>query len=190
MPAGVILAAGDSQRFGSVKQLAAFRGAPLLTWAIDAMTAVRDLDEVIVVVGAHADEIVRTLRTGRARIVAAADWADGQAASLRAGVAALDEADAAVVTLGDQPLITPAAIQRVLDRRSPTVYDAIVATYDGFRGHPVLFEQALFETIAELDGDKGARSLLDDDHRVAWVPCDDIAAPDDVDTPEDLQRLA
>jgi molybdenum cofactor cytidylyltransferase len=192
MLAGIVLAAGASERFGSVKQLADFRGEPLLTHAVDAMAAVKDLDEVIVVLGADADAIVRSVGTGRARVVACQDWADGQSASLRAGIAAAVDAyaDAVVITLGDQPLMTSAAIARVIERSDPENYDAVVATYDGFRGHPVLLESSLFGAIAQLRGDTGARSVFEDSERVAWIPCDDVASPADVDTPEDLRRLA
>jgi CTP:molybdopterin cytidylyltransferase MocA len=189
MIAGIVLAAGASRRFGATKQLADFDGAPLLQRAVSAMTAVHALDEIVVVLGADAPAITAAVALGRARAVICEDWAEGHAVSLNAGLAAAGDADAVVITLGDQPLIGSPAIRRVIAERRPDAHDAVVATYAGARGHPVLVERALFAPIAELRGDIGARSLIDRSNRVAWVACDDLGTPADVDTPEDLERL-
>ena len=156
------------------------------------MNAVKELDEVFLVLGANADAIVQAVPTGRARVVAAAGWADGQSAALRAGVAAAVDAwaDAVVITLGDQPLVTSEAIRRVVAVRRPAAYDAAVATYGDVHAHPVLFERGQFLAIGDLRGDAGGRSLLQNRDRVALVACDDAGSPEDVDTPEDLRRLA
>jgi CTP:molybdopterin cytidylyltransferase MocA len=113
-------------------------------------------------------------------------WADGQSASLQAGVAALGEVEAAVVTLGDQPFISAEVIAGVLDHRGRHL--AVRATYDGRPGHPVLLERRLLDHVIELDGDTGARPLLEGDHVYTWEVgrlCD----PTDIDTPERLQEV-
>ena len=108
--AGLILAAGGGSRFGGTKQLADLRGRPLLSYALAAMTEA--LDRVVVVLGHEAELIRARVDFGRAEVVIAQDWASGQAASLRRGIEAVADADAVVVTLGDQPLITPRGDQR------------------------------------------------------------------------------
>src|SRR3954462_13729626 len=80
-PAGIVLAAGASRRFGGVKQLAELRGRPLLSYAVETMLAVPPLEPVIVVLGHAADEIASALDFGSATVVVAAGWADGQSAS-------------------------------------------------------------------------------------------------------------
>jgi CTP:molybdopterin cytidylyltransferase MocA len=81
------------------------------------------------------------------------------AAALRDGIAALADCRAVVVLLGDQPLVGPEAIERVLAARGPE-HAAVRATYGGQPGHPVLIERRLFAAVAGLRGGCGARSLL------------------------------
>src|SRR5713101_3192797 len=101
--AGVVLAAGSSRRMGSPKQLLRIDGRPLLEVVVGHANASR-LDDVLVVLGASADEIQGQVDFGRARVLINPDHASGMASSLRAGLAALDgDVDAAMVILGDQP---------------------------------------------------------------------------------------
>src|SRR3954471_10481095 len=103
MSAGLILAAGAGTRFGATKQLADLRGRPLLEYAVEAMLAVPALDPVLVVLGHAADAILARVDFGEAEVVVCEEGKRGQAASLRRGGAALNDADAVVITLGDQP---------------------------------------------------------------------------------------
>jgi CTP:molybdopterin cytidylyltransferase MocA len=180
---GVLLAAGAGARFGGEpKALAAVGGRKMYEWPL---AALRDggVDEVVVVVGAtpFAVEGVEVVRCD--------DWAEGIAASLRAGVAwAARErgASAVVVALADEPLLDARAVAKVLEARAPDDAAAIRATYDGLPNHPTLIESSLFDAVARLHGDQGARPLLG---AARLVPCDGLGAPDDVDTPEDLARV-
>ena len=184
---GIVLAAGESRRFGGAKQLADLHGRPLLEHAILAMLAVPAIDPVVVVLGAHADEIRAGADLRGADVVVCRDWADGQSASLRAGIAALGAVDAAVITLGDQPFITPQVIAGMLDQRSDR-YDAVRATYRGEPGHPVLIEERVFRWVRDLRGDTGARDLLDRLQVREW-DCAHLCDPTDVDTPEKLKEI-
>jgi CTP:molybdopterin cytidylyltransferase MocA len=186
MTAGLILAAGAGTRFGGTKQLAELRGRPLLEYAVETMLAVPALDPVIVVLGHAADEIRRAVDFGEAEVVVARDWADGQSASLRRGIEAAGEADALVVTLGDQPFITPQVIAASLDQLDG--YEAVRATYDGKPGHPVVLGRAVLDAAGELAGDQGARELLSR-FRVKQWEAGHLCSAVDVDTREELSRL-
>ena len=182
---GLILAAGEGRRFGSPKQLAPLRGRPLLEHALLAMAGARSVEEVVVVLGAHAQAILDAVELHGARAVLATDWAEGQSASLRAGVAALAERVGAItITLGDQPAMTPAAIDAVVGARDGESL-AVRATWAGRPGHPVLLERALFAKVNELRGDEGARGLLEH-ARVRLVACDGLGEDADIDTPAQL----
>ena len=187
MIGGVVLAAGAGRRFGSAKQLASFEGRPLLEHALLAMSGAALIDLRVVVLGANADEILAAVERHGAEPVICADWNEGQSASLRAAVAALAErAEAIVITLGDQPAIEPAAIDRVIAARDGR-YDAVRAAYGGRPGHPVLLERALIDRVGELRGDQGARSLLEGS-AVRLVECGDVGADTDIDTPDQLRK--
>lgn len=186
-PAAVVLAAGESLRFGAPKQLAPLWGRPLLEHAVAAACA-SPVQDVVVVLGARAGEVAAGVALGRARVVVCEDWAEGQGASLRTGVEAVADAPCAVLMLGDQPLISPEAVARVLEARDGESL-GLRATYGGRPSHPVVVERALYGALLEVRGDIGAREVL----RAAatgLVPCDGLGAPDDVDTPDALGALA
>ncbi|MCG5444136.1 nucleotidyltransferase family protein [Micromonospora sp. NIE79] len=187
MTAGLLLAAGAGRRYGRPKALVELDGEPLVRRAIRLL---RDggCDPVHVVLGAGADEMpdlpgAVPVRHDR--------WSDGLGSSLLRGLASLPaDVPATVVVLVDQPLLSPVAVRRV---RAAYAGGALVAvaTYAGRPGHPVLLAR---ETWPLLDryavGDRGARDLLRDrPDLVVEVPCDDVGAPLDVDTPADLLRL-
>lgn len=186
--AGVVLAAGAGSRFGAVKPLAPFRGRPLLEHPTAALLAA-GLAPVLVVLGAHAAAVRDAAALGAARIVDCPHWAEGQSASLRAGVAAAAAAgaDGVVVVLGDQPLIAPEAVRRVVAAAGPDV-DAVRASYDGRPGHPTLVMASMFDAVADLTGDRGARDLFGG-ARVRTVACDGLGSAADADTPEALAAL-
>jgi len=186
---GLVLAAGAATRFGSVKQLAPFRGRPLIEHPVAALQAA-GLDAVVVVLGAAADAIAAGADLGDGAVVRCDDWATGQSAALRAGVAAARErgAEAVVVALGDQPLLAPAAVERVVAAWRAGGAHAVRATYGGTPGHPTLLAASTFAAIAQLRGDAGARAALDGLAVVA-VACDGLGSAADVDTPDDLRRL-
>ena len=188
MIAGAVLAAGEGRRFGGAKQLADLEGRPLLEHAVEAMVCVPAIERILVVLGAHASEILARVNFLDAEPVVCEGWAEGQSASLRAALDVLgDTAEALMVTLGDQPRITPQVIAGVLDHRSPR-YAAVRATYGGRPGHPVLIERRLFGALRDLRGDVGARDVLADARVKTWE-CGHLCSADDVDTREELEAL-
>lgn len=186
MIGGLVLAAGGSSRFGGPKQLAQLDGKPLLEHVLIAMTHA-GLDKVAVVLGSNAPQIAAGVPLHGADVVMADDWSEGMAASLRAGVAALDGCDAVAVALGDQPRLSSQAVARVVSQRGADEL-AVRATYGGVPGHPVLLERTLLAQVPTLQGDAGARELL---HGIPIreVACDGLGSPADVDTPEALAAL-
>ncbi|HEU0023826.1 MAG TPA: nucleotidyltransferase family protein, partial [Thermoleophilaceae bacterium] len=182
---GLVLAAGAGTRFGSAKQLAVLHGRPLLEYALRTMAAA-PLDRVLVMLGSEAEEVMRGVDLHGAEPVVCDRWEEGQAASLACGLAELNDCEAVVVTLGDQPGLSPEAITRVLAARGD--FDAVRATYAGEPGYPVLLERRLFGRLRDVSGDHGARHLLLS-VPTAGVPCDDLGGPHDVDTQDQLAAL-
>jgi CTP:molybdopterin cytidylyltransferase MocA len=181
LPVALILAAGAGSRFrGSGHKLdAELRGRPVLERAVDnAMTA--GIGPVVVVTGRP---LSTALHPSVVHVVNER-WAEGQATSLQAGLAAAGElgGDAVLVGLGDQPFVPPEAWRRVAAVDAPIV----VATYHGRRGHPVRLHRSVW-ALLPADGDEGARSLLGRrTELVTELPCE--GSPIDIDTVEDLHR--
>jgi molybdenum cofactor cytidylyltransferase len=189
--AGVVLAAGSGSRFGGAKQLAELDSRPLLEHALRAVEAVPAIGRIVVVLGARAEEVRAGVDFGATEVLVCEDWESGQSASLRRGIAAIaDAAQAAVITLGDMPRVTPQVIARFADVAAEHGELARArAVYDGVPGHPVLIRRELFPRLRELRGDQGARDLLDS-QRVTRIEVGHLCRPDDVDTPEQLDALA
>ncbi len=184
---GIVLAAGEGRRFGGPKQLASVRGRPVLEHAIRAMVAVPAIDPVLVVLGARAEDVRAGVDFHGAEVTVCRQWAEGVAASLRHGVAQLGDVDAAVITLGDQPFITPQVIAGALDW-DEHVHDAVRTTYHGAPGHPVVLTRRLMERVPDLRGDVGFRDVLHG-ARVRRFEAGHLADPTDIDTREQLETL-
>lgn len=195
---GIILAAGASTRMGRPKQLLPLGDRCLLQHVIDAAAA-SCLDEIIVVLGHRAEEIREILRLPArrvVRIVVAADYAQGQSASLRAGLrAAGPEACAAAILLGDQPQVTGQLIDRVAREylsSEPAITRPVYSGPDGGRvpGHPVFLARRIWPEVEKLEGDQGARTLISAHPQwVSEIPIEG-EPPVDIDTVEDHQHAA
>ncbi len=182
MICGLILAAGEGSRFGPSSKLAQeLDGRPVLEHAIAAQSAVAEIERIVVVLGAHADELLDVVHFGRAEPVVCDGWHEGMSVSLRYGVEALSGADRILVTLGDVPSVTPEVIRRFLD--TP---DGSRAAYDGRPGHPVALGPPQLQRLRTLRGDAGARTLVDGS---PLIECSDLGSGKDVDTPQDLEAI-
>jgi len=188
--AAVVLAAGQGLRFGSQKLLAPLGDRPLLQHALDAVNR-SSLSPIVLVLGADADAIASGVRLGRARLVRNPDHATGQASSLKLGLRSLDTSDAAVVVLGDQPKVSPALLDAVVAAQRSSGAPAVVCAQDGRRSPPTLLHRDLWREVDRLRGDTGAREVLAHHPDVAVFEVADVLARlDDVDTPEDRDRLS
>ena len=182
MTGGLVLAAGGSSRFGSPKQLADVRGRPLLAHAVEAVAGA-GLDDVVIVLGAHASAVAAAVDPAPGRFVVYDDWQRGQAASVRCGLSALSGCEQIVVILGDELGVTASLIAEVL---SAARGGSARATYDGRPGHPVVLGPDALARAGELDGDRGFRDLLGD---APTFEAGHLADPHDIDTPQDLEKI-
>jgi len=209
---GIILAAGRSTRMGEPKQLLSYLGRPLLQHLLDRAAAEEALDEILLVVGHRAGEILEALvLPPRCRPVLNPEYLIGQSTSLRAGLEAADpNSEAAVVLLGDEPLLPAGAVAALVERFRSTGEPALRVLYrgpgqgpharphsgegaevgGGVPGHPVLLARSLWEGLSALTGDVGARGLLQDGRSIGLtlVPFP-APAPPELDTPEDYGAL-
>jgi CTP:molybdopterin cytidylyltransferase MocA len=180
--AGLILAAGAGSRYGrSPKLIADLCGRPVLEHAIDAQCSVAELARIVVVLGAHADKILDAVEFMRAQPVVCERWREGMSASLRCGADTLADAERVIVTLGDEPLMSPDIIARFLDAPPGTR-----AIYHGQPGHPVVLGPEQLRAIRTLRGDRGGRELL---RGGPTIECSGLGARGDVDTPADLAAI-
>ncbi len=181
----ILLAAGSGSRFGGGKLMAPWRGGVLLDGALAAARAA-PVRSVLAVVG--ADPAVEAWLAGKAaRVVRAQDHALGLSASLKAGVAALPEdATGALVFLGDMPLV-PHAVLPPLAAALAAGALAAAPQFQGRLGNPAAFSAALFPRVMGLDGDRGARPLLESlGEALARIEAPDAGVLLDVDRPGDL----
>jgi molybdenum cofactor cytidylyltransferase len=181
----LILAAGSGSRFGGGKLMTPWRGGVLLDGALRAAWAA-PVKAVHVAVGADPD-VARYLADKGVTVVEAAHYAQGLSASLKAGVASLPkDASGVIVFLGDMPLI-PHALAGLLAQALADGAPAAVPEYDGRIGNPAALSAALFPVIAALDGDRGARAILEGlGGGLARIACGDPGILADVDRPDDL----
>jgi molybdenum cofactor cytidylyltransferase len=189
--AGIVLAAGGASRMGSPKQLLPVGGRPLLQVVLDAACASR-LDRVVVVLGANAKAVSSGVIPGRAQVIVNQRHAEGMSTSLHAGVGALDsEVDVAVVILGDQPDVSAAMIDSLLDAQLSSGLPAAALSVDGLFHPPVVLARELWPAVLALRGDVGLRAVLRaHPELVAALPAASRGdRPVDIDTPDDLARL-
>jgi len=184
----LVLAAGDSSRFGSAKQLVRVAGRPLLHTAVTRAAEVTG-NALIVVLGAGAARLAPLLKHSPGSIVINREWREGLGSSIRAGVAKLPPAcNAVMLLLADQAAVTADDLRRLAGtwRKQPQCIAA--ALYGGVSGAPAIFPRSTFRELCELRGDLGARALLRRNAaRVVRVPMPSAAI--DIDTPEDLLVL-
>ncbi|KAB2343035.1 nucleotidyltransferase family protein [Actinomadura rudentiformis] len=184
-PAGLLLAAGEGSRLGRPKALVELGGERLVDRGVRVLREA-GCSPVVVVTGAAELEVMGAV------VVTNPGWRTGMGSSLRIGLGELPPTcPAVVVTLVDQPRITTAAVRRLIEAYDGGAQVA-VATYGGKPRNPVLFVRAHFSAVAETaEGDVGARPFLRSHaDLVTPVPCEDVAAPDDIDTPEDLAAFS
>jgi molybdenum cofactor cytidylyltransferase len=184
----IVVAAGASTRMGRPKQLIEIEGRPLVARTVDSVLA-SGARPVAVVVGSDADRVLEALAGRGILAVRNPDWKAGLASSIRAGLAALLEAEpalgAVLVVPCDQPALRAESIERLAAAHRDTGR-ICAARYGNRSGAPAVFGRAHFAALDALSGDKGARQMLNSESE----PETAIDMPElgvDLDTPADLE---
>lgn len=185
MIVGLLLAAGESRRFGSRKLLYPLADGTLIG-VRSAENLKRALNRVVAVVSPTDSDLVSRFAALDIEICPCNRSREGMGASFACGVRAAPDADGWVIALADMPSIQPATIAAIAQAiRDGAPIAAPV--HAGQRGHPVGFAREYYAELAALGGDEGARVLLARDRtRVKLIPVDDPGIHQDIDTPEDL----
>ena len=191
--AGLVLAAGQSRRMGTLnKLLIAIDGKPMVRRAAEAVAA-SQASPVVVVTGHEGERVEAALAGIKAQLVRNPDYAQGLSTSLKRGLAALPpDADGAVICLGDMPMVSETVIDRLIAGFNPVEGRAIcIPTWRGKRGNPVLLGRQFFPALAAVSGDLGARDLIAaHPEQVAEIEMESDAVLTDIDTPQALAKLA
>ncbi len=188
--AAIILAAGRSTRMGGPNKLLAELGGKPLVRIVTEQALASKAEGVIVVTGHQAELVEKALAGLDVKFVRNPDFAQGLASSVKAGVAAVaDDADGALICLGDMPMISAQLIDHLIDAFAPDRGNLIaVPVSDNRRGNPVLWSRRFFSELMTLDGDIGARHLIAKHiEAVADVPVEGFGAFLDIDTPQALE---
>jgi molybdenum cofactor cytidylyltransferase len=194
---GIILAAGESKRYGKPKQLLDWRGQPFVR-AVAQTALSAGLSPVIVVTGANAEQVETSVQDLGVNIIRNREWQKGQSSSIKAGISPLSQSGrgargegvgAAIFLLADQPQIGTDIIRALVERHTQGLYPVIAPlVLEEKRANPVLFDKITFPDLLKLEGDIGGRALFSK-YKVEYMPWHDDRLLLDVDQPEDYQRL-
>jgi CTP:molybdopterin cytidylyltransferase MocA len=189
--AAIILAAGAGVRMGKPKQLLPYRGRTLVEHAIE-QAREAGFDPILVVVGAHSDEVRAAIATRPVEVVQNDFWQSGMGSSLSAAVRRLREigtdSAAVAILLADQPRVMAEHLSGMRRLLATSASPIVAARYNNTVGVPALFKRELFASLAELPAEVGARQLLrDSGAKVTRYLLPEAAI--DVDTPGDYAAL-
>jgi len=187
----IILAAGNSSRFGNIKQLVHFNNKTLLQHAIDEAIAF-GAEPVIVVTGAKADEVLKKTGTSQVQVVFNEEWKEGIASGIVCGVRAAitynNNIEKIIIAVCDQPFISSSLFSELFQMQEKNLQHIVACAYADTVGTPVLFTQKYFDALMDLKGDEGAKMILK-------ANAGDVATVDfpqgniDIDTRQDYENL-
>jgi molybdenum cofactor cytidylyltransferase len=186
--AAIVLAAGESQRFGQTKQLLPIGDKTMIQHVVD-IALDSPVEQVIVVLGCRAAEIRASIADRPVQVVVNQEWRSGLSSSVQAGLAAVKpEVGAALFVLADQPGVTAEVIAKLVERYRETRSPIVVPTHRGRRGNPVLFDRSLFVELMEVKGDQGGRQIIaEHSHELEEIEVGTEAIFTDIDTADDYR---
>ena len=159
----IILAAGSASRFGGIKQLLQFNKKTLMQNVIDEATNA-ELNPVIVVTGAYADEVSKKIDNKKITIVFNEHWEKGMASSIVTGLQQAllvnNKIENIIIAVCDQPYISSILFQQLSDKKRKSGKSIVASSYAGTLGTPALFSKKYFKELLNLKGDEGAKSLI------------------------------
>jgi molybdenum cofactor cytidylyltransferase len=190
----LVLAAGRSTRMGRVKATLPIDDRDTFLSRIVRTFLEADVDDVVVVLGHEAESIMTSFAESglRARFALNANYDRGQLSSLQTGLTVVDRPGVAAVliTLVDVPLVSPSTVRRVLERYRETRAPVVRPVSGNRHGHPLLVDRMLFAKLSEAPPAEGAKAIVRAHVSPAGeVEVEDEGAFEDVDTPEEYQRL-
>lgn len=188
----IILAAGQSTRLGSPKQLLFYKGKNLLQHAIDTAKQA-SVRSIIVVLGSDFELLVNEIDTTGLHIVKNEDWQTGMASSICCGINSLKDMallpDAAIFMVCDQPFVTASLLDDLLEVQKATNQPIVASEYEDTIGIPALFHKSFFPQLLGLRGDAGAKKVMQQyPDSLATIPFP--LGTIDIDTSDDYERLA
>jgi molybdenum cofactor cytidylyltransferase len=185
----LILAAGNSSRLGSPKQLIEFEGQTLIERITE--TALSISEEIVMVLGGNAEHILPKLERFKdvVSIVINPEWQEGMGTSIRLGVEKLAEkSDLILILLSDQPYISKVLLQNMMQIFASSQKPIVSCVYNNTLGVPILFDKSVFPDLLKLNGDKGAKSFLNFyEGKISTIDFPEGIV--DIDTKEDLENL-
>lgn len=194
--AGILLAAGEASRYGKPKQLLDFHGEPFVRRLAKTALAA-GLSPVVVVTGAYAEQVEAAVRDLPVQVARNEQWREGQAASVRAGIATLSaevrrkwgrQVGAAIFLLADQPQVTMHVLEALKSCHAEGLFPIVAPLAADRRANPVLFDRVTFPELMKLEGDVGGRAVMRQ-FPVEYVPWHDESLLFDVDDEEDYRKL-
>jgi len=186
---GIVLAAGAARRFGAAKLVAAVHGRPIITHVVDAVLAA-GLACIVVVDAADPGPVRDALEGRTVTLVKNEQATTGLASSIRAGIGQVPaETQAVILLLGDQPTLGAGLLRRLVDQWRTGDSRIVVPEFRGQRGPPALFSRSTFPELVQLEGDEGARRVVDRDPGRVSICAIDAPMPPDIDTPADLDAM-
>jgi molybdenum cofactor cytidylyltransferase len=186
--AGIILAAGGSQRMGRPKALLLWKGMPFV-YLVAKTALYAGLKPVVVVTGEYHHEISEGLADLPVTIVKNPEWKTGQSSSIKAGLAELNaNIGGTIFLLCDQPQIPATLLITLVEIHRQTLSAVVSPQVEGKRANPVLFDRTTFPDLNSLQGDMGGRGILGR-HPISWLEWNDFSITYDIDSPSDYERL-
>ena len=188
-PAGVILSAGESSRMGSPKALLAYRGTTFLEHLVNLLQG--RVEPLLVVLGHGADRIRAAVRLPpQVRVLLNQDYRLGQLSSLQTAIRALEGSPVSglLVVPVDHPAVEPEVVAALLKTFAAEQPEVLVPTFEGQRGHPVIFSARLFAELLAAPLEEGARAVVRR-HAARELPINDAGILADIDDPESYRRL-